>query len=141
MGQTIEGILISRDIIIFFLQHFVQNYEKSILAPRESIKNSESVSKYSTQRLEDSSPINKTVMFSCLNNSDTVGSSDKFSISLATTYEPLTATKCQQATVFQNSDSKQEVHWWIRNLQIQNRKFIGGSVISKFKTGSSLVDP
>ena len=48
MGQTIEGILISRDIIIFFLQHFVQNYEKSILAPRESIKNSESVSKYST---------------------------------------------------------------------------------------------
>ena len=108
MGQTMEEILMSRDTVIFLLQHlsFVLNLEKSILnlvqeieflggdnkffedvsvfAPREGVKNSESVSGCSCQRPGDNSRTHKIVRSSCLNNSGSFASSGECLISSAT---------------------------------------------------------
>ena len=108
MGQTLEKILMSRDTVIFLLQHlgFVLNLEKnifesssgnrvpwgdnkfsedvSVFNTREGFKNLEPVSRCSCQRSGDSSRTNKIVRPSCLNNSGSFAGSDDFSISSAT---------------------------------------------------------
>ena len=136
MGQTMEEILMSRDTVIFLLQHlgFVLNLEKSILNSVQEIeflgvtinslkmclslpqgdKNLESLSGCSCQRSGDSSGTNKIVRSSCLKNLGSFASSGECSVSSAKA-----------------------------NKSIESNSMLSSNCITQqqFKGGTSVVDP
>ena len=135
MGQTMEEILMSRDTLIFLLQHlsFVLSLEKSILnlvqeieflggdnkffedvsvfAPREGVKNSESVSGCSCQRPGDNSPTHKILGPLASTIQAVLPAQVNARYLQQQQIKALRATQCYQASVLLNSNSKEELQW------------------------------
>ena len=82
------------------------------------------MSEYSYQKSGDSSQTNISVRSSCFNNSCSFASSNEFSISSATANKKLRATQFCQATVFVNSNSKEELQRWIQNFHSFNGRYL-----------------
>ena len=148
MGQTMEEILMSRDTVIFLLQHlgFVLNVEKSILNPVQEIEflgvriNSlkmclsfpkEKVLKIQSQcqdvHAKGQVTVHKlTKLLGLLASTIQAVLPAQVNVRYLQQQEikALRATQCYQVTVLLNSNSKEELQWRIQNLQIFNGRYL-----------------
>ena len=148
MGQTMEEILMSRDTVIFLLQRldFVLSVEKSILNPVQEIEflgvTINSLKMCVSLPQEKMLKIQSQCQDVHGKGQVTVHELTKLLGLLASTIQAvlpaqvnvrylqqqqikaLRATQCYQVTALLNSNSKEELQWWIQNLQIFNGRYL-----------------
>ena len=147
-GQTMDEILMSRDTVIFLLKHlgFVLNLEKSILNPVQEIEflvvtinslkmclslTQEKVLKIQSQ-CQDVHARGQVIVHELTRLLGLLASTIQAVLRAQMNFrylqqqqiKALRATQCYQATVFLNSNSKEELQWWIQNLQIFNGRYL-----------------
>ena len=140
MGQTMEEIFMSRDTVIFLLQHldFVLNLEKSILNPVREIEflevtinslkmclslTQEKVSKIQSQ-CQDVHAKGQVTVHELTRLLGLLTSTIQAVLSVQKNFRYLQQQQIKALRATHCYQTKEELRWWIQNLQIFNRRYL-----------------